>query len=153
MEITLIITLILLIDGILIVLAIILIIAQRLLVTYGQCKITVNQESEKREFIVQGGDYLINYLTANGIDISSSCGGKAICGYCKVRVLKGGGDLLPTEEPFMSREERLSGVRLSCQVKVKSDIEVHIPDYLETVRKIVKNRTYNPNRRWRFIIE
>ncbi len=145
--------LILLIDAILLALAIILIVAQRLLVTYGQCKITIDYEGEKKELTVQGGDYLINYLKANAIDISSSCGGKAICGYCKVKLLGESGDLLPTEEPFISREERLSGVRLSCQVKVKNDIQVYIPDYLETVRKIVKNRTYNPNRRWRFIIE
>ena len=146
-------TQILIMNGVLITLAILLIIAQRFLVTYGKCKITVNQEGEKKEFVVEGGDYLMGYLTANGVPVSSSCGGKAICGYCKVKVLNGGGPLLPTEEPFMSREARLAGMRLSCQVKVKNDIEVYIPDYLETVRDIVKNKTYDSSRKWRFIVE
>jgi Na+-transporting NADH:ubiquinone oxidoreductase subunit F len=141
------------IDGVLIALAIVLIVAQRFLVTYGKCKIVVSQGGEKKELIVEGGDYLMSYLTTNNINISSSCGGKAICGYCKVKVINGGGSLLPTEEPFMSREAKLAGMRLSCQVKVKNDIEVDIPDYLTTVLDIVKNRTYDPNRKWRFIIE
>jgi len=144
---------ILLMDGVLVALAILLIVAQRILVTYGECKIKVIQEDGSKEFTVQGGDYLLNCLSANKVNISSSCGGKAICGYCKVRVLKGGGPILPTEEPFMTREEKLAGMRLSCQVKVKNDIEVFIPDYLTTVMDIVKNRKYDPKRKWRFIVE
>jgi len=144
---------ILVMDGVLIVLAIILIISQRFLVTYGKCKIIVVQESGTKELLVQGGDYLINYLSANNINLSSSCGGKAICGYCKVQVVKGGGPILPTEEPFMTREAKLKGMRLGCQVKVRNDIEIYIPDYLTTVMDIVKNRTYDPNRRWRFTVE
>ena len=144
---------ILVMDGVIVVLAILLIVAQRFLVTYGECKITVTQESGAKELLVQGGDYLINYLTANNIDLSSSCGGKAICGYCKVQVVKGGGPILPTEEPFMTREAKLKGMRLGCQVKVRNDIDIYIPDYLTTVMDIVKNRTYDPNRKWRFIVE
>ncbi|MDQ1326939.1 MAG: Na+-transporting NADH:ubiquinone oxidoreductase subunit [Candidatus Poribacteria bacterium] len=144
---------ILVMDGVIVALAILLIVAQRLLVTYGECKITVTQESGAKELLVQGGDYLINYLSANNIDLSSSCGGKAICGYCKVQVVKGGGPILPTEEPFMTREAKLNGMRLGCQVKVRNDIEIYIPDYLTTVMDIVKNRTYDPNRKWRFIVE
>jgi len=144
---------ILVMDGVIVVLALLLIVAQRFLVTYGECKITVTQESGAKELLVQGGDYLINYLTANNIDLSSSCGGKAICGYCKVQVVKGGGPILPTEEPFMTREAKLKGMRLGCQVKVRNDIEIYIPDYLTTVMDIVKNHTYDPNRKWRFIVE
>jgi len=144
---------ILVMDGVLVALAIILIVAQRFLVTYGKCKIMVTQESGTKELLVQGGDYLINYLSANNINLSSSCGGKAICGYCKVQVVNGGGPILPTEEPFMTREAKLKGMRLGCQVKVRNDIEIFIPDYLTTVLDIVKNRTYDPNRKWRFIIE
>ena len=144
---------ILVMDGILVVLAILLIISQRYLVTYGKCKITVSQEDAKKDFIVEGGDYLMNYLSANNVHVSSSCGGKAICGYCKIKVLNGGGPILPTEEPFMTREAKLAGMRLSCQVKVKNDIEIYIPDYLTTVLDIVKNRTYDPKRKWRFIVE
>ncbi len=139
-------------NAVLVIIAILLVIAEKLLVTYGVCKITVNQNDEKKEFSVQGGGYLLPSLTENKINISSSCGGKASCGYCKVRVLSGGGQILPTEEGFMSREEKTAGMRLACQVKVKNDLEIYIPDYIEIVKNIVKNRKYDPKSRWRFQI-
>lgn len=144
---------ILVMNCIILVLAIALTIAQRLLVTYGKCKIVLNYEGRRTEFTVEGGDYLINYLNKHDIYVPSSCGGKAICGYCRVKVLKGGGPILPTEDPFLSREDKLSNVRLACQIKVKSDIEIYIPDYLMTVVEIVKDRKFDPSKRWRFIIE
>lgn len=137
---------------ILLVITVLLAVADRLLVTYGECTITVAQEEEKREFKVQGGNTLLADLTEHKFNISSSCGGKATCGYCKVKVVRGGGPLLPTEEIFMSREEKLDSIRLACQVKVKNDLEIYIPDFLTTVRDIVKNRTYDPRRRSNFAI-
>lgn len=142
---------VIIINGILLVITVALAVADRLLVTYGECKITVQQEDEAKEFTVQGGAFLLSNLTDNNINIPSSCAGKATCGYCKVKVLSGGGPILPTEEIFMSREERLSGVRLACQVKVKGDIEIYIPDFLTTVRTTVENKTYDPKLRWRFV--
>lgn len=137
-------------NAVLVGIALLLIIAERLLVTYGKCRIIVNQEGEKKEFTVDGGGYLLSNLTENKIEISSSCGGKGSCGYCKVKVLEGGGEILPTEEVFMSREEKRAGMRLACQVKIKKDIEIYIPDYLETVKTIVRKRTYDPKLRWDF---
>ncbi len=136
---------------ILLVITILLSIADRLLVSYGECKITVHQEDQTKEFTVDGGGFLLSALTSNGVEITSSCAGKASCGYCKCRVLQGGGQILPTEEVFMSREEKLSGMRLACQVKVKNDLDIFIPDFLTTVRGIVQNKTYDPKLRWRFI--
>ncbi len=144
---------VIIINLILLIITILLAIADRLLVTYGECKIKVRQEDDEREFSVEGGSYLLSNLTENGIDIASSCAGKASCGYCKVRLLSGGGPILPTEEIFMSREEKHSGMRLACQVKVKEDLEVYIPDLLTTVRDIVKNKTYDTKLRWQFIME
>ncbi|HID55553.1 TPA: 2Fe-2S iron-sulfur cluster binding domain-containing protein [Candidatus Poribacteria bacterium] len=146
------ITVVLVITALLLVIALILSVARRVLVTYGECKITVIQGEERKEILVQGGDPLLTYLTQNGINISSSCGGKATCGYCKVKVLKGGGAMLPTEEVFMSREEKLDNMRLACQVKVRNDMEIYIPDFLTVVRNIVKNRSYDPRLRWNFIM-
>ena len=134
---------------ILLVITILLAIADRLLVNYGECKITVYQEDEQKEFVVQGGAPLRVNLTENGISVNSSCGGKATCGYCKVKVLSGGGQILPTEEIFMSRAETLDDIRLACQVKVKNDVEIFIPDFLTTVRGIIENETYDPKLRWR----
>jgi NADH:ubiquinone oxidoreductase subunit E/ferredoxin len=142
---------VIIINLILLIITILLAIADKLLVTYGQCKITVHQEDETKEFEVEGGSYLLADLTANKINITSSCAGKATCGYCKVRLLDGGGLILPTEEIFMSREEKHSGTRLACQVKVKDDLEVYIPDLLTTVKTIVKNKTYDTKLRWQFI--
>lgn len=116
-------------NGILVVMAIILVVAEKYLVTYGECKITINKE---KMLTVMGGSTLLNYFAENKIYIPSACGGKATCGYCKVEVLNGGGHILPTEEVFIPRPDRLRGVRLACQVKVKNDIDVLIsPDLLE----------------------
>jgi NADH:ubiquinone oxidoreductase subunit E/ferredoxin len=134
---------------ILLVVTILLAIADRLLVNYGECRIIVHQEDEQKEFVVQGGSHLLANLTDNGISVNSSCGGKATCGYCKVKVLSGGGEILPTEEIFMSRDEKRNDMRLACQVKVKNDVEIYIPDFLTTVREIIKNETYDPKLRWR----
>ena len=141
---------VLIISVVLLIITILLSIADQLLVSYGQCKITVRQDEEVEEFIVEGGDYLHRSLIENGVNITTSCGGKSSCGYCKVRLLSGGGPILPTEEVFMDRQEKLSGMRLACQVKVKDDIEVFIPDFLTTVRGIVKNKSYDPKMRWQF---
>ncbi len=134
---------------ILLVITILLSIADKLLVSYGECKITVHHEGET-EFTVQGGGYLHSELANNNIKITSSCAGKASCGFCKVW-LKGGGPILPTEEIFMSRKEKLTGMRLACQVKVKEDLDIYIPDFLTTIKSIVKNKTYDPKLRWQFI--
>ncbi len=142
---------VIIISLILLVITILLAIADRLLVTYGQCKITVHQEGQAKEFTVEGGSSLLSDLTENKIDVRASCAGKASCGYCKVRVLSGGGPILPTEEIFMSREEKHSGMRLACQVKIKEDLDIYIPDFLTTVKSIVKNKTYDPKLRWQFI--
>jgi Na+-transporting NADH:ubiquinone oxidoreductase subunit F len=116
-------------NAILIVIAILLVIAERFLVTYGECKIVLNKE---KILTVKGGDSLLNYFAQQKIFIPSACGGKATCGYCKVEVLSGGGHILPTEEVFIPKKDRLRGVRLACQVKVKNDVEVLIaPDLLE----------------------
>ncbi len=116
-------------NAILLVIAIVLIISEKYLVTYGECKITINKE---KILAVQGGNTLLNYFADNKIFVPSACGGKATCGYCKVEVLSGGGHILPTEEVFIPRQDRIKGVRLACQVKVKNDIDVLIsPDLLE----------------------
>lgn len=137
-------------NAILIVIAVLLLIAEKFLVTYGECKITVDQDDGKKEILVQGGMPLISYLTEHKINISSSCGGKATCGYCKIKVLNGGGLILPTEEIFMSRQERIMGMRLACQVKVKNNIEIHVPDFLSTIKSMVENHNYNPHQKWKF---
>jgi len=104
-----------------------LLIADRFLADYGPCRITIN---EREPFIVDGGCTLFNALYEQRIFIPSACGGQGTCGFCKVNVLDGGGPVLPTELPFLSKAEIAADTRLACQVKVKQALVLHIrPDY------------------------
>jgi Na+-transporting NADH:ubiquinone oxidoreductase subunit F len=141
-----------LMNVILLVITILLAVADRLLVTYGRCRITISQGDDKQEYDVQGGNTLLSYLIDNSVEINSSCGGKGSCGYCKVKVETGGGQILPTEEIFMSRQEKQEGMRLACQVKVKNDVAISIPDYLTIVRQMALNNKFDTKKRWRVTI-
>ncbi len=109
-------------------LTVLLLLAERLLVNYGPCEIRVNEEDP---FTVEGGGTLLDALYQQRIFIPSACGGQGTCGFCKVTVRDGGGPVLPTELPYLSRRERAEGVRLACQVKVKQPMTLHVrEDYL-----------------------
>ena len=135
-------------NALLLVITVLLALADRLLVTYGKCRIKVTRGEEEQEFEVQGGGNLLTYLTDRGIEISSSCGGKGSCGYCKVRVVEGGGQILPTEEIYMSRQEKAEGMRLACQVKVKNDVVIAVPDFLSIIRQMALNKKFDTRKRW-----
>lgn len=119
--------------GIFLGLSVLLLVAERVLVTYGTCAIRVNDGSVV--FEQPGGVALLSALYNNKIFIPSACGGKGSCGYCKVTVLSGGGPILPTETPFMSRAEVRSGVRLACQIKIKEDLDLRLPEDLLNVKE------------------
>ncbi len=138
------------IAGILFVVTVILAIADKLLVSYGECKIKVSKEGATKEFTVDGGCSLLTALIDNGMKIPASCGGRGSCGYCKVNISSGGGEMLPTEEVFIGKEEKRAGARLACQVKVKNDIELFVPDLITTVKSMVKNGTFDTKLKWTF---
>jgi Na+-transporting NADH:ubiquinone oxidoreductase subunit F len=119
--------------GIFTVLAVWLLISERYLAHYGTCVISVNNGSTVFEH--EGGSTLLTALYDNKVFIPSACGGKGSCGYCKVTVIKGGGPVLPTEIPFFTRAEIRTGVRLACQVKIKEDIEIQLPEELLAVKE------------------
>jgi len=110
-----------------------LLVAERYLADYGTCQIAVNDNS--LVFDQPGGCTLLSALYENKIFIPSACGGKGSCGYCKVTVLSGGGPLLPTETPYLTRSEIRSGVRLACQVKVKENVDIALPEDLLSVKE------------------
>lgn len=112
--------------------AFLLTIADRTINNYGEVKLVINEE---KEFIIEGGNSLLSSLTEEKIFIPSACGGKGTCGYCKVKVHEGGGPVLPTELPFLTKEELESDTRLSCQCKVKEDIKIEIPEELFNVKE------------------
>ncbi|HEG43713.1 MAG TPA: 2Fe-2S iron-sulfur cluster binding domain-containing protein [Phycisphaerales bacterium] len=113
-------------------LALLLVIAEKFIANYGECEIDINQ---KKQLKVQGGKPLLTELINEKIFIPSACGGKGTCGYCKVKVLEGAGLLLPTETPFLTEQEQMEDIRLSCQVKVRNDIKIVIPEELFSVQE------------------
>jgi len=111
-----------------------LMIARRQLVATGDVTITVNGDADKA-LQTSAGSTLLGTLADNQMFIPSACGGKGSCGVCKVKVLDGGGAILPTERSHMSRGEVRDCVRLSCQVKVKQDLDIEIPPEIFNVRQ------------------
>ncbi len=108
--------------------------------------VTVNG---KKEIPVTSDDTLLNILSSQKIFVPSACGGKATCGFCKCTVTEGGGDIKPTELAFIKPEDAAKGVRLSCQVKVKGNMKVEIPESMlsakeyKTVITELKDLTYD----------
>jgi Na+-transporting NADH:ubiquinone oxidoreductase subunit F len=120
-------------SGISAMLALILVIAERYLADYGDCKIDIN--GGKKQIVVKGGGNLLSALSAQKLFIPSACGGRGSCGFCKVKVQEGAGPLLPTEKPFLTPAELKDDIRLACQIKVKNDIYIHIPEELFAIRR------------------
>jgi len=123
---------ILIITAIATLLAVLMVVCDATIGNYGECKIVVNGE---KEFTVDGGSPLLSTLKEQKVFIPSACGGRGSCGLCKVKVLEGAGDLLPTEAPWLSDEEKRDNVRLSCQIKVKNDFRIEIPPELLEVKE------------------
>ncbi len=113
-------------------LAAVLVVSEHYLANYGPCELTINED---RKLTVQGGKKLLSALSDEKIFIPSACGGRGTCGLCKLKVLEGGGALMPTEEPYLDKAERESNVRLSCQIKVRSDLKIQIPDELLAIQE------------------
>lgn len=123
---------ILVFGGLLGVLAVGLVVAERYLLDYGICQISIN--AGERILEVEGGQTLLEALTEGEIYIPSACGGKGTCGFCKVTVRGGGGQVLPTELPFLSRRDIRAGLRLACQVKVREAMDLRIPEDILNVQ-------------------
>ena len=101
---------------------------------YGECQIDIN--GGQRLLKVNGGTSLLGTLAEQKIFIPSACGGRGSCGVCKVKVTSDVGPILPTEEPYLTPEDRADRQRLSCQVKIKSDIAIEIPEDLFNIQQI-----------------
>ena len=122
-------------------LVILLLVLRAKLVPQGNVKITINDD---RQLDVPTGGTLISTLGEQGIHLPSACGGKGSCGQCKCRVVKGGGEILPTEKGFFSRKQQQEGWRLGCQVKVKEDLGLRLPESILSIKEyectVVSNR-------------
>jgi Na+-transporting NADH:ubiquinone oxidoreductase subunit F len=113
-------------------LVLILIFAKDKLLPSGNVKITINGE---KEIEVASGGTLLSTLGAQKIFLPSACGGGGTCIQCECHVHEGGGEALPTEVPHFTRKELQHGARLSCQVKVKQDMNISIPEEVFGIKK------------------
>ena len=103
----------------------VILVARSKLVSEGSITLTINDD---KSLDVPVGGKLMNALADAGIFVPSACGGGGTCGQCTVRVLKGGGAILPTETSLISKREEKEHCRLSCQVSVKQDMQIVVPE-------------------------
>ncbi|NJY61645.1 NADH:ubiquinone reductase (Na(+)-transporting) subunit F [Salinimicrobium sp. CDJ15-81-2] len=106
--------------------------AKAKLVPSGPVNININNE---RDLEVSSGSTLLSTLGAEKVFLPSACGGGGTCAECKCIVSEGGGTILPTEEPHFTRKEIADGWRLGCQVKVKQDMKIQIPEEVFGIKK------------------
>ena len=109
-----------------------LLVAKEKLLPSGPVKLVINGEKDVE---VSSGDTLLTTLGNNKIFLPSACGGGGTCVQCKCQVLEGGGEILPTEEPHFTRKEISEGWRLGCQVKVKQDMKIEVPEEVFGIKK------------------
>jgi Na+-transporting NADH:ubiquinone oxidoreductase subunit F len=109
----------------------VLLFAKSKLAPSGPVKLIIN--GEERE--VESGNTLLTTLSNEKIFLPSACGGGGTCAMCKCQVVDGGGGILPTEEGFFTRKEIQENWRLGCQVKIRGNMEVKIPDEIFGIKK------------------
>ena len=121
-------------------LVLILLYARKKLTPQGEVQLKINN----REMQVSPGSTLLSTLSDNEIYLPSACGGMGTCGMCTCQVLEGGGSILPTETGFFTRKEQQNNWRLGCQVKVREDMGIKVPEAVLDIKKyeceVVSNR-------------
>ncbi|MBN2481456.1 MAG: NADH:ubiquinone reductase (Na(+)-transporting) subunit F [Bacteroidales bacterium] len=118
--------------GIIIILVSMLLYAKAKLTPSGNVKIIINDE---KELNVEPGSTLLTTLSENKLYLPSACGGGGTCGLCRCQLLEGGGAILPTETDFFTRREIHEKWRLACQVKVREDLRIHVPEEVLGIKK------------------
>ncbi|NOX86505.1 MAG: NADH:ubiquinone reductase (Na(+)-transporting) subunit F [Chlorobi bacterium] len=106
--------------------------ARKKLMPQGKVKININEE---KEIEVDPGNTLLSTLSTQKIFVPSACGGGGTCGMCRLQVLDGGGSILPTETGFFTRKEQMQNWRLACQVKVRQNMDIHVPPEIFGIKK------------------
>ena len=134
MDIILILLSVVVFTGIIVILVLLLGLSERKLVKQGDCDIIINKDTEN--FVkVKAGTTLLSALSDQKIFLPSACGGGGTCAMCKCQIHSGGGEILETEKGHINRKEAKEGWRLSCQVKVKEDMDIQVPDEVFNIQK------------------
>ena len=119
-----------------------LLFAKAKLTPKGEVKVDINHG--EKELVTEPGSTLLATLGNNKIFLPSACGGKGSCGMCRCQVESGAGSILPTETGFFSYKQQHDNWRLACQVKVKENIEMSVPEEVLGIKKweceVVSNR-------------
>jgi Na+-transporting NADH:ubiquinone oxidoreductase subunit F len=116
---------------VILLLVVMLLYARYKLTPQGDVQLQVND----KEFTVSPGSTLLSTLSGNGIFLPSACGGGGTCGMCKCQVLEGGGSILPTETGFFTRKEQQQQWRLGCQVKIRENMTIQVPEEVMGIKK------------------
>ena len=131
-------------SGILFALVAGLLLVEAKVVVKGQVAVEINDDAEK-PLHAPVGNTLLAALVNNQILLPSACGGKGTCGTCKCVVTEGGGEILPTELTHVGRTERLNGVRLACQLKLRENLRIRIPEEIFSIQKYDATVVSNEN--------
>jgi Na+-transporting NADH:ubiquinone oxidoreductase subunit F len=125
---------------VMVLLVVLLLYARQKLTPQGDVTLKIND----REMVVSPGSNLLSTMSNNGIFLPSACGGGGTCGMCKCQITEGGGSILPTETGFFTRREQHDNWRLGCQVKVREDMTIKVPEAILGIKKweceVVSNR-------------
>ncbi|MCK4507014.1 MAG: NADH:ubiquinone reductase (Na(+)-transporting) subunit F [Desulfuromonadales bacterium] len=125
---------VLIFTGIVMLLVALILVTRSWLIPAGEVTLKINEDAEK-SLSVDRGDKLLGVLGSHEIFIPSACGGGGTCGQCLVKIISGGGDILPTETAHINKREAKEGYRLSCQVNVKQDMDLELPDEIFSISK------------------
>ncbi len=120
--------------AIILALSFMLILARRSLVPQGDVRIVINGD-EDNPLLVQPGSSLLSALSDKSVFLPSACGGGGTCAMCECHIDDGGGDVLPTELNHLTRREVAEGKRLACQVKVRQDMHIRVPEEIFGIKK------------------
>jgi Na+-transporting NADH:ubiquinone oxidoreductase subunit F len=118
---------------VIILLVAVLLFAKKKLTPSGEVTININEGD--REIVTEPGNTLLSTLSNNKILLPSACGGGGTCAMCRCQIVEGGGSILPTETDFFTRKEQNDNWRLACQVKVKEDLKIKVPQEVLGVKK------------------
>ena len=116
------------------ILVLILNFAESQLLPQGDVTVEINGDSEK-SIITRPGSTLLSALAGQSVFLPSACGGGGTCAMCECQVFEGGGEILPTETGHISRKQAKDNWRLACQVKIKENMKIHVPDEIFSIQK------------------
>lgn len=135
---------ILVFSGVILILVTVLLFVESRVASKGEFEITINANTDEK-LKISGTPTLLSALSQKEIFLPSACGGSGSCGMCKCDVVKGGGSILPTELAHLTRKDKLAGKRLSCQLKVKDNLEIRIPESIFGIKKVEATVVSNHN--------